>query len=1058
MNKKNHRATFWKLSLWMYLFATGTSFALPANTVTVLTFEGVGDYNPVGNYYNGGSAEDYGIYFSNNTLALVSIYYGGHGNFANSASMPTLLFFTDGSESIMDVVGGFDTGFSFYYTSSTSNAFYSVYSGLDGSGTLLANGSLANTYYSDGGFDTSGNQVGVTFSGRALSVFFGGAANQVGFDNITLGSSHAVFGAALPPASTDIDLAKPQYLASNLGASVNPVFAGGTLLVDLPGTYADNFTVDASGTSTIDQGGLASTFSGAFSDATSVVGHLNIANSGTNGAVTFTGTNTYTGGTTINSGATLALGDGGTTGSVVGDVTDNGALVFNRSDAVTFGGIVSGAGTLTQAGTGTLTLTGTNTYTGGTTINSGATLALGNGDTTGSIVGNVADNGALAFNRSDAVTFGGIVSGAGTLTQAGTGTLTLTGTNTYAGGTAINNGAIAIGADANLGAANGLLAISGGSLQLTSNVSTARPIGIGSSGGIINTGASQLSTTGILIGPGNLTLQGGTGSWNLGGNASAYTGSFRVAQGTLYLNTALGASQLTVSPGATLRGTGLLAGALSVQGQLNPGNSQGTLSVVGPVSFAAGSTATFEIDGTGTGSGAGNYSRLVSSSSIILNGGMVVPVLRGLSGSASNTFVPSLAQRFNVMAGAGGITGAFAGLTQPTAGLPTGLTFDLVYGTSSVDLILTPADYGQITAVGIGYTPNRARTGTALQTLRPAAGARPASDVATVYPALFSLDTAGLTTALDQIGTNVYGQLLEGALTDRSELMATVARYQPHRDPVWFDTTAGRDFAPGDGLSRGYGQTNLGAMVGFDLWRTAPWLAGVAIQKQAGRLSSNGADRAYAKLDEMGGLAYARYTQGPWQFNLDGETSRTAAEVSRTIAFGGLALRALGQPVVNTASLSATLSRDYQRAGFLIQPSVGLTYGTAWAHAFTDTGADPLSLHVHSVSDERAATLLAIDLSRRLLGARHPLLLSVNLGYEHQLNTTGAESRVNLTASGSPIFTLRSQRPAADLLRLRGLAAFTLGENAEAYLSAQNTALSQKQTGYSLRGGLNLHF
>ena len=989
MNKKNHRATFWKLSLWMYLFATGTSFALPANTVTVLSFEGVGNENSVGNYYNGGSAEDYGIYFSDNTLALVSTYYGGSGNFANSASMPTFMFFLGGSASIMDVVGGFDTGFSFYYASNTSNAFYSVYSGLDGSGTLLANGSLANTFNSDGGYDTSRNQVGVTFSGRALSVFFGGAANEVGFDNITLGSSNAVFGPVLPPASTDIDLANPQYLASNLGASVNPVFAGGTLLVDLPGTYADNFTVDASGTSTIDQGGLASTFSGAFSDATSVVGHLNIANSGTNGAVTFTGTNTYT---------------------------------------------------------------------GGTTINSGATLALGNGDTTGSIVGNVADNGALAFNRSDAVTFGGIVSGAGTLTQAGTGTLTLTGTNTYAGGTAINNGAIAIGADANLGAANGLLAISGGSLQLTSNVSTARPIGIGSSGGTINTGASQLSTTGILIGPGNLTLQGGTGSWNLGGNASAYTGSFRVAQGTLYLNTALGASQLTVSPGATLRGTGLLAGALSVQGQLNPGNSPGTLSVVGPVSFAAGSTATFEIDGTGTGSGAGNYSRLVSSSSIILNGGMVVPVLRGLSGSASNTFVPSLAQRFNVMAGAGGITGAFAGLTQPTAGLPTGLTFDLVYGTSSVDLILTPADYGQITAVGIGYTPNRARTGTALQTLRPAAGARPASDVATVYPALFSLDTAGLTTALDQIGTNVYGQLLEGALTDRSELMATVARHQPHRDPVWFDTTAGRDFAPGDGLSRGYGQTNLGAMVGFDLWRTAPWLAGVAIQKQAGRLSSNGADRAYAKLDEMGGLAYARYTQGPWQFNLDGETSRTAAEVSRTIAFGGLALRALGQPVVNTASLSATLSRDYQRAGFLIQPSVGLTYGTAWAHAFTDTGADPLSLHVHSVSDERAATLLAIDLSRRLLGARHPLLLSVNLGYEHQLNTTGAESRVNLTASGSPIFTLRSQRPAADLLRLRGLAAFTLGENAEAYLSAQNTALSQKQTGYSLRGGLNLHF
>jgi len=39
--------------------------------------------------------------------------------------------------------------------------------------------------------------------------------------------------------------------------------------------------------------------------------------------------------------------------------------VFNRSDAVSYDGVVSGTGTLTQAGTGTLTLTGANTYSGG---------------------------------------------------------------------------------------------------------------------------------------------------------------------------------------------------------------------------------------------------------------------------------------------------------------------------------------------------------------------------------------------------------------------------------------------------------------------------------------------------------------------------------------------------------------------------------------------------------------------------------------------------------------------------------------------------------------------
>ncbi len=161
------------------------------------------------------------------------------------------------------------------------------------------------------------------------------------------------------------------------------------------------------------------------------------------GRVILTGANTYSGGTTIASG-TLQLGNGGASGSIVGNVADNGALAFDRSDAATFSGLVSGTGSLAQIGTGTTILTANNTYTGGTTISAG-TLQLGNGGTSGGIVGNVTDNGTLAFNRSDVVTFPGLVSGTGSLAQIGTGTTILTANNTYTGGTTISAGTLQLG-------------------------------------------------------------------------------------------------------------------------------------------------------------------------------------------------------------------------------------------------------------------------------------------------------------------------------------------------------------------------------------------------------------------------------------------------------------------------------------------------------------------------------------------------------------------------------------------------------------------------------------
>ena len=153
-------------------------------------------------------------------------------------------------------------------------------------------------------------------------------------------------------------------------------------------------------------------------------------------------TNTYSGGTTISAG-TLSVGAGSTSGVITGDVTNNATITFNRSDAQSFAGAISGSGTLTKLGADTLTLTGTNTYSGGTTISAG-TLSIGAGSTAGVIAGDVTNNATLTFNRSDSVSFAGAISGTGAVTKSGSNTLTLTANSSYTGATTVSSGALVL--------------------------------------------------------------------------------------------------------------------------------------------------------------------------------------------------------------------------------------------------------------------------------------------------------------------------------------------------------------------------------------------------------------------------------------------------------------------------------------------------------------------------------------------------------------------------------------------------------------------------------------
>ncbi|MEI9899018.1 MAG: hypothetical protein WDN31_01580 [Hyphomicrobium sp.] len=204
----------------------------------------------------------------------------------------------------------------------------------------------------------------------------------------------------------------------------------------------------------------------------------------------FDSNQTYTGTTTIT--GTLQLGSGGTTGSVSSssDIVNNGALIVNRSDAITLGDI-SGNGTLTKQAAGTLTLTGDTTFSSVSVTGGG--LQVGSGGTTGTIAGDIAlSTGTLLnFTRSGTMTYAGDVSGGGDFDNDGTGTTILTGAFTNTGTFAISSGTVQVGNGGSGGSVD-LDIINNGTLVWNKSADTDYAHVISGSGSLTKSGSGRV--------------------------------------------------------------------------------------------------------------------------------------------------------------------------------------------------------------------------------------------------------------------------------------------------------------------------------------------------------------------------------------------------------------------------------------------------------------------------------------------------------------------------------------------------------------------------------------
>lgn len=215
-----------------------------AASVVVLDFEGIDNLSQVGSYYDGGAGGSYGITFSDNSLAVVDFDVTGLysqsgnmvGNFANAPSPDTVLFWYDGDASILNMAGGFDTGFSFYYSSAVGGTV-TVWDGLNGTGNVLGELQLKAKFDEACTGDPTGAYCnwtpdGIAFDGVAYSISFAGVANYVGFDNITFGakvpdnSSSQSSRNPTPPAdpmyNTNVPPVDPMYTTNMPSAVPEP--------------------------------------------------------------------------------------------------------------------------------------------------------------------------------------------------------------------------------------------------------------------------------------------------------------------------------------------------------------------------------------------------------------------------------------------------------------------------------------------------------------------------------------------------------------------------------------------------------------------------------------------------------------------------------------------------------------------------------------------------------------------------------------------------------------------------------------------------------------------
>lgn len=491
--------------------------------------------------------------------------------------------------------------------------------GKSGTGQLFVTGGLATSRvgvlgYESGGLGTATVSFGTWANSSFLSVgYIGDGALNVTGGRVTTPNAYLGDGSGVGIAT----------VSSGTWDTSAGLFVGyfGTGTLSMTGGRVTN--TNASIGTYAGSNGSAAVSGGTWASS----GDLAVGPSGT-GTLTMTGGLVSVAGTlskgadgtiNLNPGGTLQIGTGGSSGVLLGGtggLTNNGTLIFNRFDASTYSGIISGTGVIMKQGAGTLTLSGVSISPSAVVMDRSLTVQAGTleilGSGTGSLyVGNSGTGtlsvsggtitNATCYLGAESSSVGAATISSGTWTnsenlvvgRSGIGTLTITGGLVTVGGTLSNGpygtidlrpgGAIQIG----MGSTTGVLDVSSLVNNGTLTFNRADAITISTASAVSGTGTiqnagigsttliGQTYTNGLAATAGRLIV-GSTASVNgfstTGSLAAASGATLELkSKGLAYVNglstltggTIRAANGISLGAGANVLGAGVISGRVA---------------------------------------------------------------------------------------------------------------------------------------------------------------------------------------------------------------------------------------------------------------------------------------------------------------------------------------------------------------------------------------------------------------------------------------------------------------------------------------------------------------